>query len=172
MESVLPIFWLFLKINLLSTSGPASVGLLHDEAVPLLITAQQFVQAVGFANLLPGSDALQLAMYVGYLLGGIAGGMAGLLGALLPPTVLMLGVVAILHRVRHEAWLSHFVQGLTPAVGVLLLFVSWQVFTSGSDGISFVSVGIAIGSLIALIFELPAPLVLLGAGAAGILFLR
>lgn len=172
MESALSIFWLFLKINLLSTSGPASVGLLHDEAVPHLLTAQQFVQAVGFANLLPGSDALQLAMYVGYLLGGAAGGIAGLLGALLPPTVLMLGVVVILHRLRHEAWLSHFVQGLTPAVGVLLLFVSWKVFSSGGDGISFVSVGIAIGSLIALIFELPAPLVLLGAGVVGMLFLR
>lgn len=172
MMHILPIFWLFLRINLLSTSGPASVGLLHNEAVPRLISEAQFIQAVGFANLLPGSDALQLAMYVGFILGGVLGGFAALLGAVLPPTVLMLGVVSILHRIRHEAWLSRFVQGLTPAVAVLLAYVAWQVFTSGSDGISVVSVGIAIGSLIALLLDLPSPLVLLGAGIAGILLLR
>lgn len=172
MEHILPIFWLFLKINLLSTSGPASVGLLHSEAVPLLITQDQFVQAVGFSTLLPGSDALQLAMYVGFLLGGVAGATAAILGAILPPTILLLAVVSVLHRLRREAWLSRFIQGLTPAVAVLLLFVAWKIFRGSGGEIGLPTAGIALGSLVALFFDLPGPLVLLIAGILGIFLLR
>ena len=49
------------------------------------------MQAVGLATLLPGSDALQLAMFVGYTVAGIPGGFVSLFAAILPPTVIMLG---------------------------------------------------------------------------------
>ncbi|HVN15421.1 MAG TPA: chromate transporter, partial [Anaerolineales bacterium] len=75
MHILLQLFWTFLKVNLLTTSGPASVGLLYHEAVPNLVTDSQFVQAVGLSSVLPGSDALQLAMYVGYAVAGIPGGI-------------------------------------------------------------------------------------------------
>ena len=39
--------WMFLKVNLLSPSGPASVGLLYKEAVGTVMTEEQFVEAVG-----------------------------------------------------------------------------------------------------------------------------
>ena len=44
---------IFLKVNLLSTSGPASVGLLYYEVVGTLVTESQFVQAVGLSSVLP-----------------------------------------------------------------------------------------------------------------------
>jgi len=166
---LLQLFWTFVKINLLSTSGPASVGLLYNEAVGVFMTEAQFIQAVGISSFLPGSDALQLAMFVGYSANGVLGALVALLGSILPPTVLMFAVVAVLHRLRREAWVSRFVSGLTPAVAVLMLFVAWKVFRSGSDGdISWQTVVIAVGSFAALIFDAPAPLVLLIAGLLGI----
>ena len=132
------------------------------------MTEAQFVQAIGVSSFLPGSDALQLAMFVGYSAGGISGALVALLGSILPPTLLMFGVVAVLHRVRREAWVSRFVSGLTPAVAVLMLFVAWKIFSGGSSGdISWQVVVIAIGSFAALIYEIPAPLVLLSAGLLG-----
>lgn len=170
MEPLLHLFWTFIKVNLLTTSGPASVGLLYKEAVGILMTEDQFVQAVGISSFLPGSDALQLAMFVGYSSGGIPGALVALMGSILPPTVLMLGVVSILHRLRREAWVSQFVEGLTPAISVLMLFVAWRLFNNGADGtIHWQTPLIAISSFIALIFNAPAPLVLLLAGLAGIL---
>ena len=168
-ENLLHLFWTFIKINLLSTSGPASVGLLYKEAVGVFMTEPQFIQAVGISSFLPGSDALQLAMFVGYSAGGVSGALVALLGSILPPTLLMFGVVAVLHRLRREAWVSRFVSGLTPAVAVLMLFVAWKVFAGGSDGnINWQTLLIAGGSFIALIFDAPAPLVLLIAGLLGI----
>ena len=125
---LLTLFWTFLKINLLSTSGSASTGLLYNEAVGHFLTENQFVQAVGLATLLPGSDALQLAMFVGYTVAGIPGGFVSLFAAILPPTVIMLGVVMLLHRIQREAWVSRFVEGLTPAVAILILTVAWKIF--------------------------------------------
>ena len=58
------LLWMFLKVNLLSPSGPASVGLLYKEAVGRVMSEERFVEAVGFSNVLPGSEALKLAMFV------------------------------------------------------------------------------------------------------------
>jgi chromate transporter len=145
------------------------VGLLHTEAVGSIMTEAQFIQAVGLSSVLPGSDALQLAMFVGFAAGGIAGALVALAGSVLPPTLLMFGVVSILHRLRREAWVSRFVEGLTPAVAVLMLFVAWKVFTGGNGGTVNWQMGVlGFASLIALILDAPAPLVLLVAGILGI----
>jgi chromate transporter len=168
LDNLLQLFWTFIKINLLSTSGPASVGLLYKEAVGKFMTEAQFIQAVGISSFLPGSDALQLAMFVGYSANGIPGALVALLGSILPPTLLMFGVVAVLHRLRREAWVSRFVSGLTPAVAVLMLFVAWKVLVGGSsDGFNWQTALIAGGSFLALILDAPAPLVLLTAGLLG-----
>lgn len=170
--NILPtLFWIFLKINLLSTSGAASTGLLYNEAVGTLLTEEQFVQAVGLSTLLPGSDALQLAMFVGYTVAGVPGSLVSILAAILPPTVLMLGVVLTLHRFQREAWVSRFVEGLTPAVAVLILVVAWKI-SVGSGEISWQALLLAGVSLVALVRDLPAPLILLACGIAGIFLFR
>jgi chromate transporter len=162
------LFWTFIKVNLLSTSGSASTGLLYNEAVGHFLTEDQFVQAVGLATLLPGSDALQLAMFVGYTVAGIPGGIVSLFAAILPPTVIMLGVVMVLHQIKREAWISRFVEGLTPAVAILILTVAWKIFRgSGDSVIGWQSLALGSAGLIALLLEVPAPFVLLACGLMG-----
>ncbi len=165
------LFLLFIKVNLLTTSGPASVGLLYKEAVGKLLSEEEFIEAVGFSSALPGSDALQLAMFVGHAAGGVVGAVAALLGSILPPTVLMLVIVTILQQIRGEAWISNFVRGLAPAVAVLMVLVAWDVF-KGEGGNLAVSVGIAVASLIAYLLNVPSPIVLFIAGLSGVVLLR
>lgn len=172
MDKLLLLFWTFLKVNLLSTSGPASVGLLYKEAVGHFLTEQQYIQAVGFSTLLPGSDALQLAMFVGFTVAGIPGGFVALTGAILPPTILMFIVVSMLHRIRRESWVTSFVEGLTPAVAVLMLFVAWKVFKGGNGGLDWQSLLIGGVSLVALLLNAPAPIVIFLAGLVGVFLFR
>lgn len=173
MVNLWQLFLLFLKVNLLTTSGPASVGLLYEEAVGKLMDEAQFVEAVGFSSVLPGSDALQLAMFVGYSAGGVPGALVALLGSILPPTVIMLLVVSLLKFISGEVWVGNFVRGLAPAVAVLMGLVALKVFR-GETGqpIGVVSILIGIGSLAAFLLKVPAPVVLLAAGIVGIIFLR
>jgi chromate transporter len=169
MPALVQLFWLFIKVNLLTTSGPASVGLLYKEVVGTLMTNADFVQAVSFSSILPGSDALQLAMFIGYSAGGLLGALVALLGSILPPTALMLAVVSILNRLRRQAWVTRFVSGLTPAVSILMVFVAWQIFQSGDNGaFNWQTLLIAGGSLAALFLKAPVALVLFTAGLLGV----
>lgn len=169
----LKLLWLFLKVNLLSPSGPASIGLLYKEAVGTIMTEEQFVEAVGFSNVLPGSEALKLAMFVGFAAGGVPGVFTALLGAILPPTVMMLVVSAILQQFQQEDWLKGFVAGMSPAVAALIIVVAWQLFRVGqTKKIGRRTLFIAALSAIAFWFDLPSPLVLLGAGILGVILFR
>lgn len=171
MDNLLQLFWTFVKINLLSTSGPASVGLLYHEVVGNLITEAQFVQAVGLSSVLPGSDALQLAMYIGYAVAGIPGGFVSLAASILPPTIIILGVTMILHRLRRQAWIGNFVEGLAPAISVLMLFTAWKIFEKGgSTGWEGWAIGVI--SLVAMFSQkVPERIVIIVAGLIGVFFL-
>ena len=169
----LKLFWMFLKVNLLTTSGPASVGLLFKESVGSIMSEAQFIEAVGLSNILPGSEALKLAMFVGFAAGGLPGVITALLGAVLPPTVIMLTVVSILQRFQGEVWMDNFIKGMAPAVGVLIGLVSWQIFRSdASKSIGRRALAIAVLAFVALWFNLPSPLVLVGAGILGVFLFR
>ena len=171
MNQLLELFLTFLKVNLLSTSGPASVGLLYHEVVGKMVTEGQFVQAVGLSSVLPGSDALQLAMYIGYAVGGIPGGFVALLASILPPTIIILGVTMILVRLRRQAWVSNFVDGLAPAISVLMLFTAWKIFEKGgSTGWQGWTIGLVCLAAMAS-QKVPERIVIIIAGIVGVLFL-
>lgn len=167
----LKLFWMFLKVNILTTSGPASIGLLYKESVETIMTESQFVESVGFSNLLPGSEALKLAMFVGFAAGGIPGTLLALLGSILPPTLIMLTLAAVLQRFQGEAWMKGFVSGLSPAVAMLMAVVAWKMFRSEKT-IPKQTLLIAALSLTAYLFNVPPPLVLLCAGILGVILFR
>jgi chromate transporter len=172
MDNWWSLFITFLKVNLLTTSGSASVGLLYSEAVGKLMSREEFVEAVGYSSVLPGSDALQLAMFVGYQVGGVPGALVACLGAILPPTVIMLVVAAALTRLRGEAWIGGFVKGLAPALAALLLITAYQLVGEGGwRGWPPLVLGTA--SLLAMVvFKIPPTVVLLVAGFIGIILFR
>ena len=168
------LFWIFLKVNLLTTAGPTSVGLLYKETVGTILTEAQFVEAVGFSNLVPGSEAIKLAMFIGYASGGIPGLIAALLGAIIPPTVIMLTVASILVRFQGQDWMKHFIKGMSPAVGVLLAMVAWQLFrATGQKSIKWrTSLLIVLSFLALVIFKLQPQYVLITAGVLGLFLFR
>lgn len=164
------LFWIFLKVNLLTTAGPTSVGLLYKECVGKLMTEPQFVEAVGFSNLVPGSEALKLAMFIGYSSGGIAGVFAALLGAIVPPTVIMMTVASLLIRFQGQEWMKDFIKGMTPAIVVLMALVAWQLFrVANPQSLSWRPVVLAALSFIALYLGAAPQYVLIGSGILGVI---
>ena len=164
------LFWIFLKVNLLTTAGPTSIGLLYKECVGKLMTEPQFVEAVGFSNLIPGSEALKLAMFIGYSSGGIAGVLAALVGAIIPPTVIMLTVASVLIRFQGQDWMKHFIKGMTPAIVVLMALVAWQLFRVASPrAIQWRAILLAALSFAALYVGTAPQYVLIGAGILGVI---
>jgi chromate transporter len=166
------LFVTFLKVNLLTTSGTASVGLLYSEAVGKLMSREEFVEAVGYSSVLPGSDALQLAMFVGYRVGGVPGALIACLGAILPPAVIMLSVAAVLARLRSEAWIGGFVRGLAPALAALLLITAYNLI-GGEGWHGWPPLLLGLASLLAMVaFKVPPAIILIAAGLVGIVLFR
>jgi chromate transporter len=165
------LFLIFLRTNILTSSGPASVGLLYKEVVGKLMTEAEFAEAVGFSNFLPGSEALKLAMFIGFAAGGYTGIIASLAGAVLPPTLSMFGVMVIMQNFQNAPWMMGFLHGMVPAVAMLISVAAWKLF-KGSKAIEIRSLLIAAASLAAFMLGAPTPLVLSGAGLIGIFLFR
>jgi len=109
-------------------------------------------------------------MFVGFAAGGVPGVFTALLGAILPPTVLMLVVASVLQQFQRENWLNSFVAGMSPAVAALIVVVAWELFRASSRRKMDYRVGlIGVLSAVAFWFNVPSPFVLLGAGILGVI---
>ncbi len=110
---------IFGRIGLLSFGGPAAqIALMHRELVDRLkwLTERQFLGALGFCMLLPGPEAMQLASYAGWRLGGVRGGLIAGGLFVLPGAVVILALSIV------YAWF-----GQAPVVAALFLGIKAAV---------------------------------------------
>ncbi len=67
--SLREVFWYFLKLGWLAFGGPVGqIGLMHLEVVERRrwLDEEEFIRALNFCHVLPGPEALQLAIYIGW----------------------------------------------------------------------------------------------------------
>ncbi len=80
MPAAREVFLYFLLLGFINIGGPvAQITMMYNKMVERShwLSKDRFVKIMGFAHMLPGPEALQLAIYVGYLKKGILGGILG-----------------------------------------------------------------------------------------------
>src|SRR3954463_4306784 len=85
-------FWI--KLGFVNFGGPAGqIALMHHELVERRrwIGERRFLHALSYCTLLPGPEAQQLAIYVGWLLHRTPGGIVAGVAFILPAFFLMMG---------------------------------------------------------------------------------
>lgn len=165
-------FWV--RLGFVNFGGPTGqIALMHTELVERRrwIDERRFLHALNFAMLLPGPEAHQLAIYVGWLLNGSAGGLAAGLFFLLPAFVLMVALSWVYAVHGDVTWVSGVFEGL--AWGVVGI-VAAALLRIGSKTLTGpVPMVIAATAFLALfVFGVPFPVVILGAGTVGLLATR
>jgi chromate transporter len=158
------------KIGWLSFGGPAGqIALMHRELVERRrwISDARFLHALSYCMLLPGPEAQQLAIYIGWLMHRTVGGViAGTLFVL--PGVIVIGVLSWLYvtYLQLPAMTAIFF-GMKAAV---LAVVVEAVLRLGRRALkSRVMIPIAAGAFVALYFyKVPFPLVILSAALIGV----
>ena len=160
-------FWL--KFGFISFGGPtAQIALLHGELVEKKkwISESRFFHALNFCMLLPGPEAHQLAIYIGWLLHKIRGGViAGTLFVL--PSVFLLWSLSWVYAAYGKiAWVAAIFFGVKPAV---MAIVAEAVIRIGSKALKNVVMwSLAAVAFVAIFFlKVPFPLVVLTAGIIG-----
>ncbi len=161
----------WVKIGWLSFGGPAGqIALMHRELVEQRrwISDARFLHALSYCMLLPGPEAQQLAIYIGWLMHRIRGGViAGTLFVL--PGILVIGALSWLYvAFQHLPAVTAVFFGLKAAI---LAVVVEAVIRVGRRALkSILMVAIAAGAFLALyLFKVPFPLVILGAALVGML---
>ena len=155
-------FRVWTKIGFLSFGGPAGqIGLMHKMLVDdrKWISNDRFLHALNYCNLLPGPEAQQLAIYIGWLLHGTKGGLAAGLLFVIPGMLTILALTILYAGFHQVATVQAFFYGLKPAV---LAIVVMAVFRIASKSLKTpYLVAIASFSFIAMFFyQVPFPLVI------------
>src|SRR5512138_3649426 len=86
------VFLYFLLLGFINIGGPvAQITMMFNKMVERShwLSKDRFVRIMGFAHMLPGPEALQLAIYVGYLKKGIWGGILAGLTFIVPGALVM-----------------------------------------------------------------------------------
>jgi chromate transporter len=116
--------------------------------------------------LLPGPEAQQLAIYVGWLLNGVRGGLVAGSLFVLPGLLALLALSAVYVRFGDTTTVSALFAGLAPAVVAIVVQAVWRVGNRALT--SRVLVGFAVGAFAALaLFGVPFPAVVAAAALAG-----
>ncbi|PWF45488.1 chromate efflux transporter [Massilia glaciei] len=164
-------FWYWLKLGCISFGGPAGqIALMHQELVERRrwISERRFLHALNYCMLLPGPEATQLAIYIGWLMHRTRGGiMAGALFLL--PSLLLLILLSWLYMAygRLPA-VAAVLYGIKPAVVAIVLAAAWRIGRRTLRNGALAAVAAAAFAAIAAL-GVPFPLVVLGAAALGVL---
>ena len=110
-------FWL--KLGFVNFGGPTGqIAIMHDELVVKRrwISNGRFLHALSYCTLLPGPEAQQLAIYVGWLLHKVKGGIVAGVLFVLPAFFLILGLSWVFVVHGDVSWVAAIFAGLRAAV--------------------------------------------------------
>ena len=160
-------FWV--KLGFISFGGPTGqIAIMQTELVEKKkwISQSRFLHALNFCMLLPGPEATQLAIYVGWLLHKIRGGIVAGAFFVIPSVFVLWALSYIYAAFGNLPWIAAIFYGLKPAVTAIVLvavirigrkalknFVMWALAALAFVGIYF--------------FKVPFPAIVFGAGIVG-----
>jgi chromate transporter len=157
------------KISLQTFGGPAGqIAVMQRSLVDehRWIGERRFLHALSYCMLLPGPEAQQLAIYVGWLLNGALGGLVAGVLFVLPGVAALLALSALYVGLGETELLTALFAGLAPAV--LAIVTQAVIKVAGRALHHRALVGIAVGAFVALFaFAVPFPVVVLVAGVVG-----
>ena len=157
------------RIGLLSFGGPAGqIALMHRILVEeqRWLGEKRFLHALNYCMLLPGPEAMQLAVYIGWLMHRTLGGIIAGVLFVLPGVIAIMGLSWIYALYGNVGPVEALFFGLKAAV---LAIVVQAVIRIGSRALkNGAMIAIAAASFVAIFgFAIPFPLIILVAGVIG-----
>ena len=158
MNIFLLLFLTFFKIGLFTFGGGyAMLPLIQDEVLTRgWIPMEDFINFVAVSESTPGPFAVNMATYIGSMLGGIPGSACATLGVIMPSVIIILIVAKLFEQFRNNKYVAAAMDGLKPAavgliasavltIGKTVFFangISFNVFSDAKFYISLVTFGV------------------------------
>ena len=162
-------FWYWLRLGFISFGGPAGqIAVMHEDLVVRRrwISEGRFLHALNYCMLLPGPEAQQLAVYIGWLMHRTRGGIVAGVLFVLPSLFILIALSWVYMAWGEVPAIAGVFQGIKPAVTALVVHAAWRV---GSRSLKNGWLcGIALAAFVAIFaLQLPFPLIVAAAAAVG-----
>ncbi len=162
-------FKYWLKLGFIAFGGPVGqIAMMHNELVEKRrwISENRFLHALNYCMLLPGPEAIQLAIYISWLMHGVKGAiMTGIL-FFMPAFVLVTVLAGVYLSYGDVPAMQGIFYGIKPAVVAIVLFAGWRIGRKTLK--NQVLLGIAALSFIGIFFfKIGFPWIVLAAGILG-----
>ena len=163
------VYWL--KLGFISFGGPAGqIAMMHQELVEKRrwIGEHRFLHALNYCMVLPGPEAQQLAIYIGWLLHRTWGGIvAGTLFVL--PSLFILAALTYVYLAFGDLTLVKGIfNGIKPAVVAIVVFAAWRIGSRAlKNGLLWALAALSFVAIFA--FDVPFPYIVLTAGILGLI---
>ncbi|MBF0411212.1 MAG: chromate efflux transporter [Desulfamplus sp.] len=168
--SFLEAFKFWLKLGFISFGGPAGqIAIMHEELVDKKrwISNSRFLNALNYCMLLPGPEAQQLTIYIGWLLHKIPGGIVAGSLFVIPSMFILFALSYIYAEFGNIFLVESFFNGLKASV-MAIVFAALIKIGKKSLKNSLLA-AIAALSFIAIFFlKIPFPVIIIVAGLIGI----
>ncbi|MGH9824042.1 MAG: chromate efflux transporter [Blastocatellia bacterium] len=161
-------FWV--KLGFISFGGPAGqIAIMHRELVERRrwVSEERFLHALNYCMLLPGPEAQQLAIYIGWLLHRTAGGIIAGAFFVIPSVFVLLGLSYIYAAYGNVPEVAGVLAGFKPIVVAIVVQALLKIGSRALKlRVHLVLAAIAFISIY--FFRAPFPLIVLGAGLIGL----
>lgn len=170
-----PSFWqafkFWFKLGFISFGGPAGqISIMHHELVDRKkwVSNERFLNALNYCMLLPGPEAQQLAIYIGWLLHRLPGGIVAGAFFVIPSIFILFALSYTYAAYGTVSWVASVFNGLKAAIMAIVISA---VIKIGKKALkNEIMVSIAVTSFIAIYFlNIPFPVIVLGAGIVGLI---
>ena len=163
-------FRYWLKLGFISFGGPAGqIAMMHRDLVERRhwISEERFLHALNYCMLLPGPEAQQLAIYIGWLLHRKIGGLVAGAFFVIPSIFILLALSYTYAAYGNIPAVAGVLSGFKPIVVAIVVEAMLKIGSRALQGGAHYV--IAIAAFVAIYFlHLPFPLIVLAAGIVGL----
>jgi chromate transporter len=162
-------FGYWLKLGFISFGGPAGqIAIMHHDLVEKKrwISEKRYLHALNYCMLLPGPEAQQLAIYIGWLMHGTWGGIIAGVLFVLPSLFILIGLSWIYLAFGHLPAVAGILYGIKPAVTAIVLFAAYRIGSRALKNPLLWTMAI-LAFLAIFVFDTPFPLIVFVAGLLG-----
>jgi len=164
-------FRYWVRLGFISFGGPAGqIAIMQRDLVDRKkwISQERFLHALSFCMLLPGPEAQQLAIYIGWLLHGTWGGIVAGSFFVIPSIFILWGLSAVYAAYGSLPLVAGIFAGLKPAVVALVLVALVRIAARAlrPRGLAGIAAAAFVGIFL---LHVPFPWIVLGAGILGFL---
>lgn len=164
-REALVVFRVFATVGALAFGGPAATqGLVYSKAVVELgwISEREFLDLMGVVNLLPGPNAVEMAMHIGRTRAGRLGFFAGGLAFMIPGSVIAALLAVAYLRYGQTPSAEAVLYGIKPVAIAVTAWSAWRL--ARSLGLKLPRLALMVLALGLYLASLNETLILLGLG--------